>query len=258
VEVGVYASEREGFDHGLVALMLGHPFWLVPSNHAFRLLVEPQAADDVRAQLVKYDRESVGWPPRPIAPETSRRSVELATPFVWALSVLAIFWAQALTPGLTEAGMLDARAVIVRGEIWRAVTALFLHADIGHLVSNVIGGVFVFSAVLTTMGRRRGWLLIGAAAVLGNLVAAALNAGSDYQSVGASTAVFGALGLLTGRAIRVLFKTDHPHRGRAMFGALAAGATILGLYGAGGQHVDVLAHLTGFASGVILGVAMLK
>lgn len=252
VEVGVYSNERDGFDHGLVSLMLGHPFWLVPSDATFRLLVEPTVAEEVREQLKKYDRESVGWPPPPIPVDASRRPAEWFTPLTWALSVLAAFWVQTLWPGITEAGLLDPRAVMDRGEIWRTVTALFLHADIGHLISNLISGVFVFSAVLTTMGRRRGWLAIAAAAVLGNFAAVAMNAANDYRSLGASTAVFGALGLLTGRAIRRLLETDHPHRLRALFGALAAGVTVLGLYGAGGQQVDVLAHVTGFISGAIL------
>jgi len=256
VEVGMYSTERDGFDHGLVSLMLGHPFWLVPSNRSFQLLVEPAVAKDVLEQLAKYDRESVGWPPRPVVPDpdTAKRSVEFFTPMLWCLSVLLVFRAQAEWPWVTDAGMVDARAVISRGEIWRAATALFLHGDLGHLTSNLISGIFVFSAVLTTMGRLRGWLLIGASAVLGNLAAASLNVSNAYHSLGASTAVFAALGLLTGRAVRVLLKADHPHRGRALFGALAAGATILALYGAGGQQVDVLAHLTGFISGTIFGV----
>lgn len=233
--------------------MLGHPFWLVPSNQAFQLLVEGAVADEVRGQLAKYDRESVDWPPRPIGPDSSRRPTELFTPVLWSFVVLAVFRAQAQWPRVTDEGMLDAQAIFSRGEIWRAATALFLHGDLGHLISNLIGGIFVFSAVLTTIGRLRGWLLIGAAAVLGNMGAAALNISHEYRSLGASTAVFAALGLLTGRAIRGLLRTDHPHRGRALFGALAAGATILGLFGAGGQQVDVLAHLTGFVAGTILG-----
>ena len=74
-----------------------------------------------------------------------------------------------------------------------------------------------------------------------------------YRSLGASTAIFAGVGLLTGRAIRVLRHSGHWQQGRAMFVAFAGGLTVLGLYGAGGLHIDVLAHATGFAAGLVLG-----
>jgi membrane associated rhomboid family serine protease len=253
VEAGVYATSKEGFDHGLVVLTLGYPFWLTPAGDAFRLLVEPHAFIAVREQLACFDRESVGWPPRPIVDHSPARKTELFTPLLWCLAVLAAFWAQGEWPGFTDAGVLDPQALFDRGEWWRPITALFLHADIGHLVSNALSGVFVFSALLTTFGCRRGWLLLALAAVAGNLAVAALNHPGSYRSLGASTAIFAAIGLLTGRAIRVVLRADHPHRWRTLFVPLATGLTVLALYGAGGQQVDVVAHVTGFVSGMILG-----
>src|SRR5690606_15365544 len=94
--------------------------------------------------------------------------------------------------GWTAAGALDARALFERGEWWRPLTALFLHADAAHLLSNLMSGGFVLSAVLTTMGRWRGWLLLAVAAVTGNLAAAALHGTGEYRSLGASTGVFAA------------------------------------------------------------------
>jgi membrane associated rhomboid family serine protease len=149
--------------------------------------------------------------------------------------------------------VLDSPAVFERGEWWRVVTALFLHADVGHLVSNLVSGIFVFSAVLTTLGRRRGWSLLILTSVVGNLLAAAVKYPGAYQSLGASTAIFAAVGLLTGRALRSVLRGNRPGRWRALFAPLAAGLSVLGLYGAGGQQVDVLAHLTGFTAGLALG-----
>ena len=161
---------------------------------------------------------------------------------------------EALQPGRwEELGALDARAVLARGEWWRLATALFLHADLGHLLSNLLSGIFVFSAVLTTLGRGRGWLLLALASVAGNLAAAVLHSRADYSSLGASTAIFAGLGLLTGRAIRFVRQIDHPHRWRGMLAPLAAGLALLGLYGAGGPEVDVVAHMTGFAAGGAIG-----
>jgi membrane associated rhomboid family serine protease len=252
-EAGAYLTASEGFDHGLVVLAMGLPYWLVPSGARFRLLVEPQALDEVRGQLACFDRESIGWPPRPPAQAPGRR-FELATPLVWAVAVLAVFCGQSIWPGrLEEAGALDTQAVFDHGEWWRLGTALFLHADIGHLVSNGLSGIFAFSAVLSTIGPRRGWLLLALASLTGNLAIAALNYPGPYQSLGASTAIFAGLGLLTGHAVRAIPGDRRPAHWQAVFAPLAAGITLLGLFGAGGLHVDVGAHATGFAAGLLWG-----
>jgi len=252
-EAGAYPTAADGFDHGLVVLAMGRPYWLVPAGAGFRLLVEQEALGAVRGELACYDRESVGWPPPPPAAGPARR-VELATPLLWALVVMAVFYCQGLWPERLEAaGALDSQRVFDGGEWWRLATALFLHADLGHLVSNVLSGVFTFCAVLTTIGVRRGWLLVALASVTGNLAVAALNYPGPYRSLGASTAIFAGLGLLAGRAVRAVPWDGRPQRWRGVFAPLAAGLALLGLFGAGGIHIDVGAHATGFAAGLLWG-----
>ena len=250
VEAGIYATFADASAHGLVVLAADYPYWLVPADDRYRLLVEPRAFANVRRQLVCFDRESVGWPPRPIAEAAPSHPVEFATPLLWALTVFTLFVGQLRHPDWVEFGGLDAQGVFARGEWWRPVTALFLHADVAHVLSNALRGIFVFAAVLTTVGRRRGWVLIALAAIAGNLASAALNYPGPYRSIGASTAIFAGLGLLTGRAIRLVARSDHPHRWRTMFVPLGAGLTVLGLYGAGEMHTDIIAHLTGFMAGL--------
>jgi len=256
VEAGVYPTAAEGFDHGLVVLAMGWSYWLVPAETGYRLLVEPPALGAVREQLACFDRESIGWPPRPPREVAARGQLELLTPLLWAAAVLVVFGFQQEWPGVLEqAGVLDARAVFDRGEIWRLGTALFLHANVEHLVSNGISGLLAFSAAISTLGRRRGWGLLALAALTGNLATAALNYPFPYRSLGASTAIFAALGLLTGRAARVLQQRHRPRRWRPVLVPLAAGLTLLGLFGAGGPNTDVEAHLAGFAAGLTLGFA---
>lgn len=258
VEVGVYRTAAEGFEHGLVVLAMGEPCWLVPAEAGHRLLVEPSAAASAREQLARFDRENVDWPPRLPADAAPRRHAELETPLLWTLVLLASYWAQDVWPAWTELGALEPRAIFDRGELWRPLTALVLHADGAHLVSNALGSFGVFAAVLTTVGRRRGWLLIAAAAIAGNFAAAGLNYPGPYNSIGASTAVFAALGLLTGRAVRVATAAHRLQRWRAMITPFAAGLAVLGLYGAGGVQIDVLAHATGFTAGLALGFAAIS
>ena len=253
-EAGVYPTTQEGFDHGLVVLALGHACWLMPFDTGYRLLVETSRVTRVRAELMSYDRECVGWPPPVASAGPTMVRLDFVTPLLWALTVLAVFRGQWLHPEWTDAGELNPAAMFDHGEVWRALTALFLHADSAHLGSNLFSGVFLFAAVLSVFGRVRGWLFIVLSAVAGNLAVAAMHYPEPYRSLGASTAIFAALGLLTGRAVRVAGGTGHQHRWRTLFVPSAAGLIVLALYGAGGPLVDVLAHVTGFGAGLLLGL----
>lgn len=256
VEVGVYATEEEAFERGLVVLALGRSYWTVVVEGGHRLIVEAEVATGVRAQLAKYERERLGWPPRPLVDSVSYPT-DLITPLLWAAAVLAIFQGQLTHPEWAAWGALDAVGVFGRGEWWRGATALFLHGDGAHVVANALSGALLFTAVLKTFGRVWGWLLVALAAVAANFAVAALAYPEAYRSLGASTAIFAGLGLLTGRMVRVLGRTDHPQRRRAMFVALGSGVSVLALYGAGGgaARVDLGAHVAGFLAGFALGFA---
>lgn len=253
MEVGSYATLAAGSGRGLVVLAMGEPYWLVPSDEGHRLLVELRVFERVRDQLARYERESIGWPPPPLGEAPPIRETGILTPLLWAVVVSALFHAQGKWPAMTALGAMDAQAVFDHGEWWRLATALFLHADAGHLISNALFGVIVFTAVISTIGRGVGWLLLAGASLIGNLVIAAAIHPAPYRSLGASTAVFAGIGLLTGRAIGLMRHPHHPHRWRAMFAPFAAGLALLGLYGAGGVLVDVGAHVTGFLAGLACG-----
>src|SRR5262249_36491518 len=89
---------------------------------------------------------------------------------------------------------------IVAGEWWRAVTALTLHANAAHLLGNVSVGLVVTTAVCRLVGPGLGSALVLATGVAGNLLAAVVRRTAS-SSVGASTALFGAVGILSGRAV---------------------------------------------------------
>ena len=253
VEVGVYPSIEDAAERGLVVLAAGHSYWLSETAEGCRLLIEREAVDASRYHLAAYERERTSWPPPAITDPWRPGRTDLFTPLLWAVSVLVIFNHSIGQPVWVDRGALRSIAVFQGGEWWRVVTALFLHADAAHVVSNALSGLLVFSAVESTFGRARGWLLLLISSVLGNVAVGAVNYPGPYSSIGASTAIFAGVGLLTGRSIRVAWRSDHPHRWRAMFGPFAAGVTVLALHGAGGQRVDVGAHLTGFLAGLVVG-----
>lgn len=254
VIAGTYGSVAEGEEHGLVALALGHDYWLAPTPDAagYHLLVTPAAAAHLRPHLAAYARERLRWPPAPLVDPAASRPLPLLGPFLWSALILALFryrgpWDAAF--------VLDARAVFEHGEIWRAFTALFLHGSAEHVLSNAVSGAFIIAAVLSVLGRLRGWLLLALTAFAGNLATAAVNYPEAYRSLGASTAIFAAVGLLTGRALRFIASSRHPERWRALFVPLAAGLTMLALHGmAATPQVDVGAHLCGWLAGLVGGL----
>ncbi len=255
VAVGKFLSPSEASERGLVILAMGLPYWLMAEPHRFTLFVESDGEPAVRDQLARFECESVGWPPAPVTAGGTTHGLPMVGPLLWALSAIASLWIQQWRPVWTDFGALDAAALFGRAEWWRPATALFLHSDTGHLVSNLATGLFVFTAVLATFGRRVGWLLLALTSAGGNLASAALHHPALYRSVGASTAIFAGLGLLTGRAIPLVRNSPHPFRWRSLLVPVGAGLTLLALYGAGGPRVDLGAHVCGFASGLLGGLA---
>jgi len=140
-------------------------------------------------------------------------------------------------------------ADILDGEYFRALTALMLHSDEKHLAGNM-AGLFVFgAAVCSIAGWGVGWLMILFSGIAGNIINALMYE-SAHISIGASTAVFGAIGVLTGYQV---LKTRRKYRKLRALVPLAGGLALLGMLGSGGFRVDIMAHLFGFFCGILLG-----
>ena len=139
----------------------------------------------------------------------------------------------------------DARR-IMGGERYRCVTALLLHADAAHLAGNMAGSILFGGAVGAVTGSGVGWLMILASGFLGNLANAAAH-DSGHLSVGASTAVFGAVAILCGlQAVSSLKTGKGWKRVLVIFGA---GVALLAFLGTSARS-DVGAHLFGFLAGL--------
>jgi membrane associated rhomboid family serine protease len=142
------------------------------------------------------------------------------------------------------------------GEWARAVTALTLHADSVHLLSNLVAGLGFGFCVARYFGSAWGWGLILLSGALGNSLNAWVYFPEPHLSVGASTAVFGALGLLTGAGSwHALLGPRLRWSVPRWFVPLFGGITLLGLTGLGRGMgvVDVAAHISGFLCGGLLG-----
>jgi membrane associated rhomboid family serine protease len=78
------------------------------------------------------------------------------------------------------------------------VTALTLHADLAHVLSNALACLVFVTAVAWWLGPGVGTWLVLLAGAGGNALTALVH-GPASVSGGASTAIFGALGILAAR-----------------------------------------------------------
>jgi len=138
---------------------------------------------------------------------------------------------------------------IVKGELWRTVTALSLHADLIHVLSNSFSCWVFCTAVIRLYGFGLGWFLVLIAGATGNLITALVYR-TGHVSIGASTAIFGALGLLG--AWRCTFGKKHWLLKKKTWIYIAGVVALIAVLGTG-KNVDILAHLMGAVSGVIFG-----
>ncbi|NIW24622.1 MAG: rhomboid family intramembrane serine protease [Gammaproteobacteria bacterium] len=153
-------------------------------------------------------------------------------------------------------GRLDVDRVMA-GEWWRTVTALCLHADLGHLGGNIAFGGFFGLFAGRYLGSGIAWLGILMGGLLGNALNALIQP-SGHLAIGASTAVFAALGMLAAYTWRRGFFKQTSWKTRAAPVTAAIGLLAFVGTGGGGEggNVDIIAHLTGFIAGFSVGVLL--
>jgi membrane associated rhomboid family serine protease len=232
----------------------------VVTNAGARLILWVSEADAPRAiaQLRQYESENR---PEPLPPPPPR-----VYPNAWVGCVLYVLCllgvAYAISAGLVRLDAFDAGDLHVAsmrsGQLWRAWTALTLHVDGAHLAANLGAGVWFGYLAARQIGVGSAWFLIVSGAALANLFEG-LAGPADHRSVGASTACFTALGLMSAYSWRERFQL--PQRWARRWGPLVAGVVLLGWTGSGGgsedgagaQNVDLVGHVAGFVVGVVLG-----
>ena len=112
---------------------------------------------------------------------------------IWLLpsvEVLSIFDWDWRGTGRMQAGL------VMNGEWWRTITALTLHADLAHILGNSLFGAVFGLFVGRYLGSGFGWLLVLLAGAFGNGINAFVQA-DTFSAIGASTATFASLGLVS-------------------------------------------------------------
>jgi membrane associated rhomboid family serine protease len=241
-------SEQDAFDRKNIRiwmLVLQSRGILCRVNTGPELLVAPAMARTALAEIMAYEHENRKLPrPAPL-PDNSWVSLLLVGSFV--LFTLWLEPQSGLRPEWYAQGRADA-ALIVGGEWWRCVTALCLHADAGHLLSNAASSVLLGILLSRRLGSGLTWGLFVLTGGLGNAVNAWVQ-GAGHISVGASTGVFGLIGVLAGSAGR----RDFGSRRRSLLLSFGFGLSLFAMLGTGEERVDVGAHLFGLLCGLPFG-----
>ncbi len=212
------------------------------------VMVSASLAERAESEIGHFERENRNWPP----PKNLGVTVDSAErpPTVLLMGSLMVF--HLVTGPFTDGsewfhqGAVDSRAILEDAEWWRLLTALTLHADPVHLLGNIFIGGLVIHFLCQMVGTGRGWFMLMLAGTVANL-ANVMARGSGHISVGFSTAVFAAVGLLCGEQVQLMNL-------RSVLLPLGAGVALLAMLGSSGQRTDLGAHLWGLLVGLLLGV----
>lgn len=150
-------------------------------------------------------------------------------------------------------GAMYTAGIIMDGELYRIVTAIFLHADINHLFNNMIMLGLVGAIIENYIGHGLFIFLYMLSGILGNLLSMSYEIKHDlsWLSVGASGAVMGLVGFLVVWIVinrRELAK-DKSMLLRLLFLLIFVIDACFFQSGA-----NTVAHLGGFLTGFVIGI----
>jgi rhomboid protease GluP len=242
-------SKRHCQEYSLVLEARSIDHEILQSGDLWSLCVPPDLLQRAYEELGRYSAER-SLPRRvaePVIPPHPGAAIGIIFYVLILLAVAFGAGAQLFGADWLTSGALDANA---RGEWWRSFTALTLHLDQEHLLGNLLFGVVAGIAASRLLGPGIAWASILAAAAIANYTEALITP-ITHRAVGASTAVFAALGILSGMAWRQ--RLTLRERLWYRWAPLIAGICLLTLLGAGSAHVDVLGHALGFLFGLAVG-----
>ena len=249
VEIGSFRRRRQARECALVLHATGIPSRMQQVRGG-QWSVTVASPDSLRAaeQYGLYLRENRGWPPKRVELELLSDGTIGASLYCCLLVSFHTFksfgtfgfrWHDA---GVARAGLIQ------QGEWWRALTALTLHTDLVHLAANLFFGSLFLVTACQIQGTSRALFSLLLAGGAGNYLNAWIQ-DAGHGSVGASTGVFGLFGLVAAS----VWQARREERLGRQYVPLMIGFFFLAYLGFSGERTDILAHVTGFACGLLLG-----
>jgi membrane associated rhomboid family serine protease len=156
---------------------------------------------------------------------------------------------------LHRLGALEPYSVLVLGQYWRLVTALFLHAGPVHLLFNLFALYVLGVPLERSIGSARFcvcYLIAGVGSTAGVVMLARLGLIRPTLLVGASGAVMGVVGALAGF---LLLHRDAP-RAKQRLSNVVMIIVIQIAFDLSTPQVSMAAHLCGLVTGFLVGLAI--
>jgi len=240
-------SRRQAMDWSLVLISQEIESTILRTDEQWGLAVAPADYDRAVEAITQYRQENRGWHWRQ---ELRWPGVTFhAGSAIWCLLLVAMHWITAFpAPGWKTVARMDSIAVL-NGEWWRLFTATMLHSDAAHLMANVSIGFVVLGLAMGRYGAGCALLAAYLAGVAGN-VAGLLFYPEPYRGLGASGMVMGGLAMLTVQTLSL--RREGPHAIKYIVSGIFAGFLLFFLLGLNPAS-DVIAHVGGFVSGLIIG-----
>ena len=151
-------------------------------------------------------------------------------------------------------GALNGHFVIAQGESYRLFTSLFLHADMMHIVMNMLSLYMVGTMVEKLFSKISYLSIYFTSALFGSFASMAIH--TEGWAVGASGAIFGVFGALAGFAwvYRQTMREAFVHFMKN-FGVILLINLGIGLVF---PSIDMSAHIGGLIAGLLGGVMVAK
>lgn len=254
-EVRRCSNRRQAEQYALVLSAMGIQSLIAPEAKFMTLYVAHNDSARASQELAAYDSENREWPPEKNWKRSALPGAEVALVY-W--SVLLFFFAagrhQAFSFDWIGQGAVQS-GLMLKGEWWRAVTALCLHESGAHLLGNLVFGTVFLMLLSQVTGAGVAALAMIAAGALGNVLSALVHS-PEYTSIGASTAIFAGVGLLA--ALRLARRQHFEFSVLRNWTPVAGGLALLAFLGLSGENTDILAHVLGFASGIAAGLLLAR
>jgi len=249
------AQRSQAEQYALVLAAMGMHSSIVLDGELLVLSVGVRDAARATSELAAYDRENHGPPSPRDGPLPATPQLEVALIF-WA--VLLFFFAaarhEAFSIDWLGRGAANS-ALMLGGEWWRAVTALFLHAGSVHLLGNLVFGTVFLLLLAQLTGAGVAALSMVMAGAVGNVLSVLVQT-PQHTSIGASTAIFASLGTIA--ALRQSARQGHAVSKLRHWTPVTGGLALLVFLGFSGENTDIIAHVMGFGSGLVAGLVLSK
>ena len=234
------------------------PFEVVDDGERYLVVVPESFAERAKFELWQYETENQPSPPaEPAIKPVYQDGLWGVAGYIATISFVAVLAGEAaFNRDWLAAGRVDG-LLIRHGEWWRTITALTLHSGLPHFAGNVVFGALFGLMAGRVLGSGVTWLTVVLSGAAGNFINTML-LDPSHRAIGASTAVFAALGLVAGFSWRAkLFAQD---RWAYRLGPIVGGVALLAFTGSGspGSNTDIGAHLAGFVCGFGSGVFLTR